>query len=130
MKKEYYLIDCRRKNLGRLATRAAVILQGKHKPGYLPHIDTGDFVVMINCQEARFSGKKEEDKLYHRFSGYPGGISTRKLGDYLKLNPERVVREAVYGMLPKNKLRDQMIKKLLIFKDSEHDIKADFKEVE
>jgi len=126
IERRYYLLDCRKDNLGRLATRAALILQGKHKAGYLPNIDVGDFIVVVNCKEAQFSGTKTKNKLYHRFSGYPGGISTRKLGDLLAVNPKKVVREAVYGMLPKNKLRNERMKRLLIFDDSNHNLKVKF----
>ncbi|MDI6777823.1 MAG: 50S ribosomal protein L13 [Patescibacteria group bacterium] len=124
--KSYYLLDCREKNMGRLATRAAFLLQGKNKTGYQPNVDAEHFVVMINCKEARFSGNKGQKKLYHRFSGYPGGISTRKLDDILQSNPEKVVKEAVYGMLPKNNLRNKRMKRLLVFENSEHGLKVEF----
>lgn len=127
-KKEYYLFDCETDNFGRIATRVARILQGKHKPSYEPQKDDGDFVVLINIARVRFSGKKADDKIYHSFSGYPGGISSKKLSDLIQNNPERVVREAVYNMLPKNKLRDRMIKKLMTFRDENHGLKVDFKE--
>jgi len=123
---KYYLLDCQKDNLGRLATRAAFILQGKHKTDYSHNIDAGNFVAVINCKEARFSGNKLKNKLYHRFSGYPGGISTRKLEDLLAADPKKVIREAVYGMLPKNKLRDRRMKRLLVFEDSSHNLKVEF----
>lgn len=122
--KKYHLIDCREENLGRLATRAARILQGKHRPDYQPNVDAENFVAMINCETLKFSGGKEQKKKYHSFSGYPGGITTRKLADILKLNPEKIVKDAVYGMLPKNKLRDGRMKRLLIFKDSKHGLES------
>lgn len=124
--RKYYLFDCRRDNLGRIATRISFVLQGKHKTDYSPNFDAGDFAVVINCKEARFSGAKVKSKLYHRFSGYPGGISTRKLGDLLVTSPEKVIREAVYGMLPKNKLRNERMKRLLLFNDSNHNLKVRF----
>lgn len=126
IERKYYLFDCREDNLGRLATRTAFILQGKHKAGYFPNIDIGDFVVMVNCKETRFSGTKKKNKLYHHFSGYPGGISTQKLGDLLATDPKKVIKEAVYGMLPKNKLRSGRMKRLLIFDDSNHNLKVKF----
>jgi large subunit ribosomal protein L13 len=122
---KYYLFDCQEKNLGRIATQAAFILQGKHKAAYLPNVISDDFVVVINSKEAKFSGNKEDKKLYHHYSGYPGGISTKKLGDLLEIRPEKVIRDAIYGMLPKNNLRDKMLKKLFIFEDANHDLEVD-----
>jgi large subunit ribosomal protein L13 len=125
IKGDYYLFDCREKNLGRIATQAAFMLQGKHKCGYAPNAAGGDFVVIVNSKEAKFSGNKEEKKLYHHYSGYPGGISTKKLGDLMKIRPEKVIQDAIYGMLPKNSLRDKMMKRLFIFEDAEHNLKVD-----
>jgi large subunit ribosomal protein L13 len=125
--KKYYLFDCETDNFGRIATRVATILQGKHKVCYVPNEDMGDNVVIVNISKVRFSGNKAAKKMYHSFSGYPGGITSRKLSDLIMDDPERVVREAVYNMLPKNKLRDKMIKKLKIFRDENHGMKVDFK---
>jgi len=124
-KNEYYLFDCGDKNLGRIATQAAFILQGKHKSSYAPNATEGDFVIVVNSKAMKFSGNKEEKKLYHHYSGYPGGISTKKLGDLMKIRPEKVIRDAIYGMLPKNTLRDQMMKRLSIFEDTSHNLKVD-----
>lgn len=122
-----YLFDCEADgNFGRIATQVAFILQGKHKAEYEPHIDHGDFVIVVNAAKIRFTGKKGEQKKYHHFSGYPGGIRTKKLSGRLEVDPEKVMREAVYGMLPKNKLRDKMIKKLVIKKDANHGSKVKF----
>lgn len=124
--KKYYLIDCQEKNMGRLVTEAAFLLQGKHETGFKPNIDGEFFVVAINSGEARFSGNKRRNKLYHRFSGYPGGISTRRLGDILEGNSQEVIRKAVYGMLPKNNLRNQRMQRLLVFENSDHGLKVEF----
>jgi len=126
IKRKYYLFDCGKENLGRLATRASYILQGKQKADFAPHVDQGDFAVFVNAANMKLSGKKMENKMYHSFSGYPGGISSRKAADLLKINPEKIVREAIYGMLPKNKLRAKMMKRLLVFSGAKHDLNVDF----
>ena len=126
VKKKYYLFDCEKENLGRIATQAAYVLQGKHKVDYTAHLDNENFAVFINAAKLRFSGKKMENKIYHSFSGYPGGIRSRKAVDIFKINPKRIIQEAVYGMLPKNKLRAKRMKRLLIFSDSNHNLKVDF----
>lgn len=125
--RNYYLFDCAKENFGRIATRMAFILQGKHKCSFEPRLDNGDFAVAINVSRMKYSGNKAELKKYHYFSGYPGGIRSEKLADLIKKQPQEVIRKAVYNMLPKNKLRDKMIKRLLMFENSEHGLKADFK---
>lgn len=125
--KKYYLFDCRDKNFGRIATSVAMILQGKHKASYAPNKQEADFVVLTNISKVRFSGNKASQKMYHSFSGYPGGITSRTLGELMVSNPERIVTEAIYNMLPKNKLRDKMMKHLLIYRDEKHGLKVDFK---
>lgn len=127
--RKQYLFDCEKFTLGRLATRAAFILQGKHKADFFPNKDEGDNVVIINSEKVRVTGKKRSDKMYHRFSGYPGGISSKRMGEILEKSPEKVLREAIYGMLPKNKLRNRMMKRISIFSDGKHGLKADLKEV-
>lgn len=129
MKSIYYLIDCRKMTLGRLATKAAFLLQGKQKPDYAPNIGGCDFVTVLNSDEVRVTGNKKENKIYHSFSGYPGGISSRNLKDSLEIDSKKVIAGAVYGMLPKNKLRDKMMKRLLIFKDANHNIKSALTEI-
>jgi len=124
--RKYYLLDCEKENLGRLATRAAYLLQGKQKACFAPHIDKGDFVVIINAGKIRLSGKKKENKVYHSFSGYPGGIKSRNAADILKVNPKKIIQEAIYGMLPKNKLRAKRMKRIMIFLDANHSLKVDF----
>ena len=121
----YYLFNCRDLTLGRLASKAAFVIIGKHKADYSPHEDKGGWAIVVNSQDVKVTGRKRMNKVYHRFSGYPGRISSRKMDDLLKENPERVVREAIYGMLPKNKLRDRMMKRIKIFADENHGLKAD-----
>ena len=123
--RKYFLFDCKEKNFGRIATAAARVLQGKHKADYVQNEDKGDFAVLVNCSRIKFSGAKEQQKMYHHYSGYPGGISSKKLGDLLKESPEKVVCNAIYGMLPKNKLRNDRMKRILIFNDANHNIKAE-----
>jgi large subunit ribosomal protein L13 len=116
----WYLIDAEGKTLGRLATQIADLLRGKGKPQYTPHIDTGDFVVVVNAEKVHVTGKKMEQKLYHRHSGYPGGLRTRTLAEQLSRRPEEVLRKAVKGMLPKNKLAARQIVKLKIYAGPVH----------
>lgn len=117
---KYHLLDADNKILGRLAAEAAVILRGKNKVDFVPNIDNGDAVIVINSDKIRISGNKTKSKIYHRFSGYPGGIKSIALADRLKKDSREVIREAIYGMLPKNKLRKLMIKRLFIYKDDKH----------
>ncbi len=126
VKRKYHLFDCEKENLGRIATRAAFVLQGKQKADFVSHLDKGDFAVFVNAAKLRLSGKKMENKIYHSFSGYPGGIRSRKAADIMKISPEKIIREAVYGMLPKNKLRAKRMKRLLVFPDASHKLKIDF----
>jgi large subunit ribosomal protein L13 len=125
MERKYHLFDAEGKVLGRLATETAKILSGRNKVDYTPHIDAGDFVVVINAEKIRVTGNKMEDKIYHRFSGYPGGISSIALKDLLKKDAGKVIQNAVYGMLPKNKLRNEMMKRLLVYRDAEQKHKID-----
>jgi len=118
--RDWYLVDAEGKTLGRLATRIADALRGKRKPQYTPHIDTGDFVVVINAEKVRVTGDKLASKLYWRHSGYPGGIKSRTLGEQLERRPEEVLRRAVKGMLPRNRLARQQLRKLKIYAGPEH----------
>jgi large subunit ribosomal protein L13 len=118
--RDWLLVDARGKTLGRLATQIADILRGKRKPEYTPHIDTGDFVVVVNAREIAVTGDKRHSKLYHRHSGYPGGLRTRTLNDMLERRPEEVIRLAVRGMLPKNRLARKQLTKLKIYAGPEH----------
>jgi large subunit ribosomal protein L13 len=112
MEKNTHLIDVDNKIMGRIATRVAALLRGKKKPDFRPDIDAGDFVIIKNIEKLRFSGNKEKNKIYYSHSGYLGNLKKKPLGKFFKENPEKVFRKAVYGMLPKNKLRDVQIKRL------------------
>jgi len=118
--KKWYVVDADGKVLGRMAARIATILTGKHKPIYTAHVDTGDFVIVTNASKVRLTGAKAETKRYWRYSGYPGGLHSRSFEEVLKTKPERIIREAVYGMLPKNKLAQVRMRKLKIYAGAEH----------
>ncbi len=118
--RKYHHFDAQGKILGRLATDIARILIGKDKVSYAPHIDGGDFVVITNSDGIDVTGNKRNDKIYHRFSGYPGGITSIAFKDQLKKDSRKLIWQAVYGMLPKNKLRDRMLTRLKIYKKGEH----------
>ena len=117
---EWILIDAKGENLGRLATEIASLLLGKHKPIFTPGVDTGDYVVVVNCEHIQVTGNKMEEKFYYRHSLYPGGLKAISLRDQLNKHPERVIRSAVWGMLPKNKYGRKVIKKLKIYAGSDH----------
>ncbi len=118
--RKHALVDAQGKILGRLATRIAEKLSGKRKVDFAPHIDGGDFVVVVNTDGLVVTGRKLEDKMYPHFSGYPGGITSIRLKDQMKKDSRKVIESAVYGMLPKNKLRDRMMNRLLLYKNTEH----------
>lgn len=118
--KEWHIVDAKGKVLGRIATHIATVLQGKHKPKYTPHVDTGDFVIVVNAEKVRLTGNKLKDKMYKRFTGYPGGLRTKPAGEMLEKHPDRVIRLAVRRMLPKTKLGENMIKKLKVYPGPEH----------
>ncbi len=127
--RKYFLFDCDNFILGRMAAHIAFILQGKQKSDYSPNGDNGDFAVVINSDKIRTTGNKKEKKIYHSFSGYPGGITSRTLKDKMEIDSRQVIIKSVYGMLPKNKLRDRMMKRLLVFKDSKHNLKVNIQEI-
>jgi large subunit ribosomal protein L13 len=118
--RDWYVVDAEGQTLGRLASRIATILRGKHKPTYTPHLDCGDFVIVLNAEKVRVTGRKMDQKFYYRYSGYPGGLSQISLRDQLARHPERVLQAAIRGMLPKNKLGRRMIKKLKVYAGDEH----------
>ena len=118
--RKYHLFDAQGKILGRLATEIAGVLSGKTKVDYAPHIDGGDFVVVINTDGLQVTGNKREDKMYHRFSGYPGGIHSIAFKDQMKKDSRKVLHAALYGMLPKNSLRDRMLTRLRLYQGAEH----------
>ncbi|MBN1660948.1 MAG: 50S ribosomal protein L13 [Anaerolineae bacterium] len=120
IEREWFVVDATGQTLGRLASKIAPILRGKHKPTYTPHLDCGDFVIVVNADKVQVTGRKMDQKFYYRHSGYPGGIKQISLRDQLSQHPERVIQAAVKGMLPKNKLGRQMIKKLKIYAGEEH----------
>jgi large subunit ribosomal protein L13 len=116
----WFVVDAKGKVLGRLASQVAHILRGKHKPLFTPHVDAGDFVVVVNAREVEVTGRKREGKIYHRHSGYPGGIHSVTLGRLLETHPERVIEGAVRGMLPKGRLGRRMARKLKVYAGAEH----------
>ena len=118
--RKWFVIDAEGKTLGKLAVEAASILRGKKKPTYTPHIDTGDYVVVINAEKVAVSGKKETDKIYKRHSGYPGGLKETTLGEMRAKKPEEIIYHAVKGMMPKGNLGRQMFKKLKVYAGPEH----------
>jgi len=120
IERKWWLIDATDKTLGRLATQVAKLLMGKHKPIYTPHIDTGDYVVVINAARVRVTGNKAEQKLYYRYSGYPGGLRSQTFEELLKKNPGRVIELAVKRMLPHNRLGRAMFKKLKVYPGGDH----------
>lgn len=120
VERAWVLIDATDQVLGRVAVKAAQILKGKHKPQYTPHVDTGDFVVVINADKIRATGNKAEDKRYYRHSGYPGGLKSESFNEAMAKHPERVIEHAVKGMLPKNTLGRAMGKKLKVYAGAEH----------
>ena len=118
--REWLVVDATGEILGRLATRIAAMLRGKHKPYYAPNLDTGDFVIVVNGSNISVTGNRLDDKLYRRHTGYPGGLKEITLRRMMEKHPERVIRFAVKGMLPKNKLGRQMLKKLKVYAGAEH----------
>lgn len=116
----WWIVDAEGETLGRLASKIAPILRGKHKPSFAPNLDVGDFVVVINCDKIVVTGNKMDEKMYYRHSGYPGGLTETVLRDNLRRFPDRPLREAVKGMLPKNALGRKMLSKLKIYSGSEH----------
>ena len=118
--RDWYVVDAEGQTLGRLATQIADALRGKRKPTYTPHVDTGDFVVVINAEKISVTGQKLHEKMYYRHSGYPGGLKKRTLNDMLERRPEEVIRLAVRGMLPKNRLARKQLTKLKIYAGPEH----------
>ncbi|TVM19761.1 50S ribosomal protein L13 [Oceanidesulfovibrio indonesiensis] len=118
--RDWYIVDAADQILGRLATQIATRLRGKHKPEFAPHMDNGDFIVVVNAEKIKVTGNKLNDKFYYRHSGYPGGIKSRSLADTLERKPEDVIMTAVRGMLPKNKIGRAMLKKLKVYAGPEH----------
>ena len=120
IERKWYVVDAAGQTVGRLAAEVAKVLRGKNKPTFTPHVDTGDFVIVINAEKAVFTGKKLTDKMYFRHSGYPGGTTFTAAGTLMENAPEKVIEKAVRGMLPKNRLGAQMYRKLNVYAGSEH----------
>ncbi|MEL7624085.1 MAG: 50S ribosomal protein L13 [Clostridiales bacterium] len=129
VQRKWYVLDAAGKTLGSIATEAATLLRGKHKPTYTPHVDTGDFVIVINAEKVELTGKKLQQKEFITHSGYPGGLKRTAYGIMLQKKPERVMEKAIKGMLPKNKLGDQMYRKLKVYRGPEHPHQAQQPEV-
>jgi len=120
LEKKWWLINAEGKILGRLASEVAVLLRGKKKPQFTPFLDTGDFVIIINADKVRVTGKKEEQKVYYHHSGYPGGLTTKTLKEMRAKKPEEVIKKAVWGMIPKNKLGSAVYRKLKVYRGPQH----------
>jgi large subunit ribosomal protein L13 len=120
VERKWYVVDAKGKTLGRLASEVATLLRGKHKPVYTPHVDTGDYVIVINASQIELTGKKLTQKIYYRHSNYPGGLKATPAGEMRAKRPERMIELAVKGMLPKGSLGRQQFKKLKVYAGSEH----------
>jgi len=118
--RQWYIIDAEGEVVGRLCTRIAHVLKGKHKPDYTPHVDNGDYIIVINAEKVRFTGDKLNQKEYTRYTGYPGGLKKRTAKEMLQTRPIKVIEAAVKGMLPKTKLGNQMYKKLFVYEGAVH----------
>lgn len=127
IKRQWHLVDLKGKILGRVATQIAILLQGKNKVYYTPHLDCGDYVVAINTEKVKTTGKKTKEKIYYRHSGYPGGLKAVTFEQQMAKDPRKIIQWAVKNMLPKNKLRDKRMKRLKVFVASEHKYKDKFK---
>jgi large subunit ribosomal protein L13 len=120
IEREWFLVNAEGKTLGRLASEIAKVLRGKHKPIYTPHLDCGDYVIVVNAEKVRVTGRKLDQKMYYRHTGYPGGIKSISLRNQLQKHPDRVLQAAVRGMLPKNRLGRKMLKKLKVYAGDSH----------
>lgn len=129
VERKWYLVDATGQTLGRLASEVAAVLRGKNKPTFTPHVDTGDYVIIINAEKIKVSGKKAEQKVYKSYSGYIGGLKETSYKEMLEKKPEDILYIAIKGMLPKNSLGRQMVKKLRVYKGAEHDQVAQQPEV-
>jgi len=124
VRRDWYLVDATGKTLGRLSTEIARRLRGKHKPEYTPHVDTGDYIVVVNAQKIRVTGNKLKDKMYHRYTGYVGNLKSMPLEKLMEQHPERALQYAVKGMMPRNSLGRKMLSKLRVFAGPEHSHEA------
>jgi len=129
VEKKWFVIDAENLVLGRLSTEVATLLRGKHKPIFTPHVDCGDYVIIVNAEKVALTGNKLADKMYYRHSGYPGGLKSRNAERMLELQPQKVLEESIRGMLPKTKLGDDMYRKLYVYVGPEHPHQAQKPEV-
>jgi large subunit ribosomal protein L13 len=120
VQRDWYVVDAEGKTVGRLCTTIATMLRGKHKPNYTPHVDNGDYIIVLNADKVTFSGSKWKQKEYQRYSGYPGGLKTRTAEEMRDKKPEAIIEKAVKGMLPKNKLGSAMYRKLFVYTGTDH----------
>ncbi|NLU43066.1 MAG: 50S ribosomal protein L13 [Firmicutes bacterium] len=127
--RKWYVVDASGRTLGRLASRVAAILRGKHKPTFTPHVDTGDYVIIVNADKIVLTGNKLRDKIYYRHTQYPGGLRAMTYGQFLAKSPEKLIERAVRGMLPNNRLGKSMIKKLKVYASADHPHQAQKPEV-
>jgi large subunit ribosomal protein L13 len=127
--RKWYVVDASGRTLGRLASKVAAILRGKHKPTYTPHVDTGDYVIVVNADKVVVTGNKARDKVYYHHTQYPGGLRSITFEDLMKKSPERVIERAVRGMLPRNRLGRSMIKKLKVYASPDHPHQAQKPEI-
>lgn len=127
--RKWYIVDAKDQILGRLATRVARVLRGKHKPDFTPHVDTGDFVIVINAEKVKMTGKRESLKTYFHYSGYPGGAKVRSFTELIQKKPEFIIEHAVKGMIPHNRLGRRIIKKLKVYRGEEHPHQAQKPEI-
>lgn len=129
VEKKWFVIDAENLVLGRLSTEVAILLRGKHKPIFTPHVDCGDYVIIVNAEKVALTGNKLADKMYYRHSGYPGGLKSRSAERMLELQPQKVLEESIRGMLPKTKLGDDIYRKLYVYVGPEHPHQAQKPEV-
>ena len=129
IERKWYVVDAKDAVLGRLATKIATYLRGKNKPVFTPNVDTGDFIIVINADKVRLTGRKLDDKVYYHHTGYIGGIKAQTARSMMGKQPEKIIEKAVWGMLPKNTLGKQMLKKLKVYKGAEHPHKAQAPEI-
>ncbi len=129
IERKWYVVDAKDAVLGRLATKIATYLRGKNKPVFTPNVDTGDFIVVINADKIRLTGRKLDNKVYYHHTGYIGGIKAQTAKSMMEKTPEKIIEKAVWGMLPKNTLGKQMLKKLKVYKGAEHPHKAQAPEI-
>ena len=129
IERRWYVVDAKDAVLGRLATKIATYLRGKNKPVFTPNVDTGDFIIVINADKIRLTGRKLDDKIYYHHTGYIGGIKAKTARSMMDKQPEKIIEKAVWGMLPKNTLGKQMLKKLKVYKGAEHPHKAQAPEI-